>query len=424
MNSVSMDNRKMSKGRRRIWLDAIAKRIVFTMLNKLEIGHLVIEDQGEVYEFGQSKDQAEYHAHIQVHDNGAYRDVFLNSSIGSGEAYMKGWWSSPDIVAVIRLMVANLNVINKMDEKRPIWSRIGAKIFHRLNANTQKGSKKNISAHYDLGNDFFTLFLDPTMMYSAAVYPDQEASLETAAVNKLERICQKLQLTSEDHLLEIGTGWGGMAIYAAQHYGCKVTTTTISKEQYEYAKQQVEAAGLQDRVTLLLDDYRDLTGQYDKLVSIEMIEAVGHEYYDSYFTKCSQLLKPHGVMVIQAITIADQRYDRARRSVDFIQRYIFPGGCLPSNQVIANKISQKTDMQIVHLEDITEHYAKTLADWRERFHAARREVIDMGFDDVFCRMWDFYLAYCEGGFKERAISTGQFVFAKPGHRFALRPSKF
>lgn len=418
MNSVSMSNQK-GKSRRSTWFDGVAKRMVFAMLKKLEVGHLTLEDQGETYEFGEAKDTANYLAHIQVHDNGAYRDVFLNSSIGSGEAYMKGWWTSPDIVGVIRLMVANLNLINKMDAKRPIWSRVGTKILHKLNANTQKGSKKNISAHYDLGNDFFSLFLDPTMMYSSAVYPEKTATLEEASVNKLDRICQKLQLKPEDHLIEIGTGWGGMAIHAAKHYGCKVTTTTISQEQYDFAKQRVEAEGLSDQITLLLKDYRDLTGQYDKLVSIEMIEAVGHEFYDSYFSKCSELLKSSGVMVIQAITIADQRYDYARHSVDFIQRYIFPGGCLPSNQVIAHKVALKTDMQIIGLEDITEHYAKTLADWRERFHAARRDVMDMGFDDVFCRMWDFYLAYCEGGFKERAISTGQFVFAKPEHRFSL-----
>jgi len=417
MSTVSMSNQKVK--RRPTWFDGIAKRMVFAMLNKLEVGHLTLEDEGEVYEFGQTKDNTDYIAHIKVHDNGAYRDICLNSSIGSGEAYMKGWWSSPDIVSVIRLMVANLSLINKMDAKRPIWSRLAAKIAHKLNANTRRGSKKNISAHYDLGNDFFSLFLDPTMMYSAAVYPDRDASLEDAATHKLDRICQKLHLSEQDHLLEIGTGWGGMAIHAAKYYGCNVTTTTISQEQYDFAKARVEAEGLSGQITLLLKDYRELTGQYDKLVSVEMIEAVGHEYYDSYFTKCSDLLKPNGVMVIQAITIADQRYDYARRSVDFIQRYIFPGGCLPSNQVIAHKIAQKTDMQIIALEDITEHYAKTLADWRERFHAARREVMDMGFDDVFFRMWDFYFAYCEGGFKERAISTGQFVFAKPNYRFAL-----
>ncbi|MBJ7538019.1 SAM-dependent methyltransferase [Marinomonas transparens] len=419
MNLAGMDNQKESTKRIMTWFDKFTQKMVFAMLQKLEVGHLTLDVNGTTYEFGQTQEDANYIAHIYVHDSRAYRDVFLNSSIGSGEAYMKGWWSSSDLVAVIRLMVANLNLINKMDAKRPIWSRIGAKIAHRLNANTKDGSKDNISAHYDLGNDFFSLFLDPTMMYSAAVYPQKEASLEEAAVNKLDRICHKLQLSTEDHLLEIGTGWGGMAIHAAKHYGCKVTTTTISKEQYEFAKARVAKEGLSDQITLLLKDYRDLVGQYDKLVSIEMIEAVGHEFYDSYFSKCSDLLHPHGVMVIQAITIADQRYDYARRSVDFIQRYIFPGGCLPSNQVIAHKIASKTDMQIIGLEDITEHYAKTLADWRVRFHAARRDVIEMGFDDVFCRMWDFYLAYCEGGFKERAISTGQFVFAKPKHRLSI-----
>ena len=419
MNSVSMDNQKVTNTRTVTWFDNLARKMVFTMLKKLEVGHLTLEENGETHTFGEDKNSAQYSAHIKVQDIHAYRDVFQNSSIGAGEAYMKGWWTTPDLVAVIRLMVANLNIINKMDAKRPIWSRIGTKILHRLNANTKKGSKENISAHYDLGNDFFSLFLDPTMMYSSAIYPQNDASLDVASVNKLDRICQKLALNENDHLLEIGTGWGGMAIHAAKHYGCRVTTTTISKEQFEFAKARVEAEGLQDQITLLLEDYRDLEGKYDKLVSIEMIEAVGHEFYDSYFSQCSNLLKPHGVMVIQAITIADQRYDYARRSVDFIQRYIFPGGCLPSNQVIADKIATKTDMQIIALEDITEHYAKTLADWRSRFHGAYRDVKNLGFDDVFCRMWDFYLAYCEGGFKERAISTGQFVFAKPEHRLLI-----
>lgn len=416
INSASANRGNKSSSRPGM-MDKVAKRAVFAMLKRLEIGHLILEDEGEHYSFGQDATQTDYHAHIVVKDQAAYRDVFFNSSIGAGEAYMKGYWITPDLTNVIRLMVANLNLINEADAKRPIWSRIGSKLFHSLNANSRSGSKKNISAHYDLGNDFFELFLDNTMMYSAAVYPNGSATLEEAATNKLDRMCQKLELCEQDHLLEIGTGWGGMAIHAAKHYGCRVTTTTISKEQYEYAKAKVEAEGLQDRITLLLEDYRDLTGQYDKLVSIEMIEAVGHEYYDSYFSKCSSLLKEHGLMAIQAITISDQRYDYARKSVDFIQRYIFPGGCLPSNAVIAEKISSKTDMQIVHLEDITEHYADTLRDWRERFFDRLETVKTMGFDDVFCRMWEFYLAYCEGGFRERAISTGQFVFAKPNYRF-------
>lgn len=419
INSINVGRRKKSV-RRQGLVDKTAKKAVFAMLKRLEIGHLVVEDNGEHYTFGQDSAIAQYHAHITVQDIEAYRDVFLNSSIGAGEAYMKGLWTTPDLPNVIRLMVANLNLINEVDAKRPLWQRIGHKLFHSLNANTRDGSRKNIAAHYDLGNDFFELFLDPTMMYSAAVYPSADASLEEASVHKLDRMCQKLELGPSDHLLEIGTGWGGMAIHAAKHYGCQVTTTTISKEQYDYAKARVEAEGLSDRITLLLEDYRDLTGQYDKLVSIEMIEAVGHEYYDSYFAKCSALLKPEGLMAIQAITIADQRYDYARKSVDFIQRYIFPGGCLPSNAVIADKVANKTNMQIIDVEDITEHYADTLQDWRTRFFANLDAVKQQGFDDVFCRMWDFYLAYCEGGFRERAISTGQFVFAKPNFRFQRR----
>ncbi|WP_417551788.1 class I SAM-dependent methyltransferase [Marinomonas fungiae] len=419
INSVSLGLGKKASRRGSI-VDKAAKKAVFAILKRLEIGHLVLEDGDNTYTFGESLVSAQYHAHITVHDNHAYKDVFTNTSIGAGEAYMKGYWSTPDLTAVIRLMCANLSVINEVDANRPIWSRWASKAFHALNANTKGGSRKNIAAHYDLGNDFFELFLDPTMMYSAAIYPSSEATLYEASVHKLDRICQKLELKSDDHLLEIGTGWGGMAIHAAQNYGCQVTTTTISKEQYEFAKARVLELGLQDRITLLLEDYRDLSGQYDKLVSIEMIEAVGHEYYNSYFSKCSELLRADGLMLIQAITIADQRYDYARKSVDFIQRYIFPGGCLPSNAVIAEKIATKTDMQIVAVEDITEHYADTLADWRERFHSAIETVRQQGFDDVFCRMWDYYLAYCEGGFRERAISTGQFVFAKPHYRFSHR----
>ena len=418
INSVSVGLKK--KTNRRSIVDKASKRAVLAILERLELGHLVLEDGDNTYTFGQSLSETPYHAHITVHDSHAYKDVFSSTSIGAAEAYMKGYWSTPDLTAVIRLMCANLNVINESDSNGSIWMRLATKLFHAFNANTKNGSRKNISAHYDLGNDFFELFLDPTMMYSAAIYPTPESTLFEASVYKLDRICQKLELSPDDHLLEIGTGWGGMAIHAAQHYGCHVTTTTISQEQYDYAKARVLELGLQDKITLLLEDYRDLKGQYDKLVSIEMIEAVGHEFYDSYFTQCSQLLKPDGLMVIQAITIADQRYDYARKSVDFIQRYIFPGGCLPSNAVIAEKIARKTDMQIVAVEDITEHYADTLADWRERFHHEIETVKSQGFDDVFCRMWDYYLAYCEGGFRERAISTGQFVFAKPQYRFPRR----
>jgi cyclopropane-fatty-acyl-phospholipid synthase len=344
--------------------------------------------------------------------------MLSGGSIATGEAYMQGTWTSPDLVAVMRLFSANLATLDMIESGQSWLATLGLKLSHALNRNTRTGSRKNISAHYDLGNDFFKLFLDPTMMYSSALFPSAEASLEEASIAKLDELCRQLELRSEDHLLEIGTGWGGMAIHAARHYGCRVTTTTISREQYQYACEQVRQAGLQDRVTVLCEDYRNLTGRYDKLVSIEMIEAVGHAFYSNYFQRCSALLKPEGKMVIQAITIADQRYDAASKSVDFIQRYIFPGGSLPSVAVISDHLARDTDMQMVHLRDITADYALTLAHWRERFMAAQEAVLRQGFDRSFIRMWEFYLAYCEGGFRERIIGTVQLAFAKPGYRFA------
>jgi cyclopropane-fatty-acyl-phospholipid synthase len=306
-----------------------------------------------------------------------------------------------------------------MDASQSFLGQWMLKVFHWFNRNTYEGSRKNISAHYDLGNDFFSLFLDPGLMYSAAMYPTPDATLAQASVYKLQRVCEKLQLKSSDHLLEIGTGWGGMAIYAARHYGCRVTTTTISQQQYEAAKARVVAEGLEAKVEVLFDDYRDLRGNFSKLVSIEMIEAVGHEHYGQYFECCSQLLAPKGLMLLQAITISDQRYEQARRSVDFIQRYIFPGGCLPSIAVISDKVSQKTDMNIIAVEDIGDHYAQTLNQWREGFLARLEEVRAQGFDERFIRMWEFYLCYCEGGFLERSIGTAQVLLAKPDYRPAF-----
>ncbi|WP_346836616.1 cyclopropane-fatty-acyl-phospholipid synthase family protein [Microbulbifer sp. SAOS-129_SWC] len=395
------------------WLSRLARRLVLGKLAAIRSGCLAVEEGSERFLFGDTETPAVPRATIRVHDDNTYVQVLLNGTIGSGEAYMQGSWSSPDLVAVIRVMVANMDLIQDLDSRWSFAHKAVLKVLHTLNGNSRSGSRRNIAAHYDLGNDFFRLFLDPTMMYSAAVFPQAEATLEQASMNKLERICQKLRLQPSDHLLEIGTGWGGMAVYAARHYGCQVTTTTISREQYEYAKALVAREGLEDKITLLLQDYRDLSGEYDKLVSIEMIEAVGHRYYREYFSRCSRLLKDDGLMVIQAITIPDQRFDSYRKQVDFIQRYIFPGGCLPSNQVIAQHIAEDTDMQIVALEDITRHYAQTLNAWRQAFRASIDTVRQQGFDQRFINMWDFYLCYCEGGFLERVISTAQFVFAKP-----------
>ncbi len=396
----------------------IAKPMLLRVLGQLATGSLTVHDGLESYHFGNGDDPAQPHAEIHVHDASVYRQILTGGTIAAGETYIHGAWSSPDLVAVTRLFSANMATMASMESGQSLMVRLGLKLAHRLNRNTRDGSRKNISAHYDLGNDFFRLFLDPTMMYSSALFADDELSLESASLAKLDEICRQLELSDSDHLLEIGTGWGGMAIHAARNYGCRVTTTTISKEQFEYASARVEEAGLEDRVAVLCEDYRNLSGQYDKLVSIEMIEAVGHEFYSHYFRSCSQLLQPGGKMVIQAITMSDQRYQQARDSVDFIKRYIFPGGCLPSLAVISDHLARDTDMQMVHLRDITPDYALTLAHWRERFMDRLDEVRELGFDEQFIRMWEFYLAYCEGGLRERIIGTVQLAFAKPGYRFS------
>lgn len=416
MKSISLVDKKTSSLLEQHWIDNFARHTLLKLLKNIQKGHLTLEDRGEVYSFGESQENANLVAHISVTHSAFYRQVLFGGSIGAGEAYMfKSWWS-PDLVQVIRLMAINMQVLQQLDSKWSALFNIICRIAHRLRPNTIAKARENISAHYDLGNDFFSLFLDQTMLYSAAIYPNQSSTLEEASLNKMAHICERLQLKKTDHLLEIGTGWGGMAIFAAKISGCKVTSITISKEQYIYATDWVKREGLENQVTILLQDYRLIEGTFDKLVSIEMIEAVGHEFYSAYFSKCSSLLKPHGLMLIQAITIQDQRFEYARKNTDFIQQYIFPGGCLPSNTVVAQHIQQDTDMQIVGLEDITFDYARTLADWRVAFFANLTAVKAQGFDDVFIRMWDFYLCYCEGGFAERAISTAQYVFAKPEAR--------
>ena len=396
----------------------LAKRAMYRLLTRLRVGSLTVHEGNDTRTFGDLGREGEPHAEVHVHNADVYRKVLAGGALGSGESYMEGDWSSPELTQVIRLFTANLSVLSSMDQKKSWLRKLGLAVAHALNSNTLRGSKRNISAHYDLGNEFFELFLDSSMMYSSAVFPRRDASLEEAATHKLDLLCRQLELTENDHLLEIGTGWGGLAVHAAKHYGCRVTTTTISREQYEKARERVAAEGLEDRVTLLMKDYRELEGQYDKLVSVEMIEAVGHQFYKDYFAKCSSLLKADGLMAIQAITMVDQRYEQARDSVDFIKRYIFPGGCLPSLEVIGQHLRRDTDMQMVHLKDITDHYADTLAAWRERFFDRIDDVRRQGFDETFVRMWDFYLCYCEGGFRERVIGTVQLTFAKPGYRFA------
>jgi cyclopropane-fatty-acyl-phospholipid synthase len=399
-------------------LDRSLRRLIWGRLEKLEIGRLVVEDGGERREFGRAGDDS-LAAKIAIRDSRFYRHMVFGGSLGAAEAYIRGYWTCNDLVSLVRIFCRNATVSTGM-ERGParILSPL-AKIAHWLRRNTSSGSRRNIEAHYDLGNDFFSLFLDETKAYSCAVFPQPQSTLYEASVAKFDHICRKLALSADDHVLEIGSGWGGFAIHAARKYGCRVTTTTISRKQYDYTRQQVAVAGHADRITVLYEDYRVLKGSYDKLVSIEMIEAVGYQYFDTYFRVCSERLKPHGAMLLQAIVIPDQRFDRYKQSVDFIQRYIFPGGCLPSVGAICQSIGRVTDFQLSHLEDITPHYAETLALWRQRFRANLDQVRNLGFSEEFIRTWEFYFCYCEGAFRERVIGDVQILLTKPAWRHSV-----
>ncbi len=361
------------------------------------------------------------HATVEVYDAAFYRQVAVNGSVGAGEAFMDGTWHSDNLVDLMRMLVRNRDLLDAMEQGFARIAGIFMRAWHALHRNTRSGSQKNVAAHYDLGNDFFKFFLDKNLMYSSAIYAKEDESLEVASTRKLDRICQKLALGPHDRVIEIGTGWGGFAIHAAKNYGCHVTTTTISREQYDLATARVQAAGLNDRVSVRLDDYRDLSGKFDKLVSIEMIEAIGHQYLHEYFSKVGTLLKDDGAALIQAITIEDHRYEQALRAVDFIKRYIFPGSFIPSISAMLGAIAQSSDLKLFNCEDIGPSYALTLAAWRERFHRHIAEIRALGYDERFVRMWDFYLAYCESGFRERSTGDVQMLLTKPGCRRAQYP---
>ena len=353
-----------------------------------------------------------------VHGAGFYRALAGNGSVGAAESYMEGDWDCDDLVGLVRLLVRNRDLLDGMEGGAARLGGWAMQAWHALRRNTREGSRRNIAAHYDLGNDFFRLFLSEDLMYSSALYAGEDDTLEAASTRKLDRICEKLQLSPGDHVVEIGTGWGGFALHAARTRGCRVTTTTISREQHALASQRIAEAGLQERVTVLLSDYRDLQGQYDKLVSIEMVEAIGAHYMQAYFATLGRLLKPDGLGLVQAITIEDHRYAQALRSVDFIKRHIFPGSFIPSIAALLDAKSRSTDLALVHLEDFGPSYARTLHDWRERFTANREQARAQGYDERFLRMWEFYLAYCEGGFLERSIGVAHLLLAKPGYRGA------
>lgn len=413
-----MDGEKALATPRPSWIQGVARKQVQAHLAKLPHGGVTLrEPDGEVVVIG---DAGRFGADIEIHHWDTYRAMMTGGALGAAEAYMAGAWDSPDLLAVIRYFAANVEAMRALEGGAALLARPALKVLHTLNRNSPAGSRRNIAAHYDLGNDFFALFLDRSMMYSSAVYPDADADLETASEYKLERICQRLELAPGQHLLEIGTGWGGLALHAARHHGVRVTTTTISREQARYAREQVRAAGLEDRIEVLEQDYRDLRGRYDRVVSVEMIEAVGHQYLDGYFRVLGERLKPDGLLLLQAITVPDQRYAYARDRVDFIKRYIFPGGFLPSVSVMCQGLRDNTALTPLRLEDIGEHYGRTLADWRERFLRALPRIRELGFDQRFCRMWDYYLCYCQGAFMERAISTVHLLAAGPDYRPAER----
>lgn len=389
------------------------RRLLLQRLQTLECGRLEIVEGQDRHVFGSGPTPP---TRLRVTDPRFYRQVVTGGSMGAAESFLQGHWSADDLVSVFRLLAQNAATLQNVDSGARVLLRPVNLVRRLATRNSSSGSRKNIHAHYDLGNDFFRLFLDSTMTYSSGIFASEQSSLQEASTEKYDLICRKLRLRHDHHLIEIGTGWGGFAIHAATQYGCQVTTTTISNEQFQYATAAIRDAGVADRVKIVCEDYRKLTGKYDRLVSIEMIEAVGHEFLPTYFQQCSSLLKDDGELLIQAITIPDQSYDEYRKSIDFIQRYIFPGGCLPCLSSMMNAVKSKTDLQLVCLDDYTPHYAETLRRWRERFHQQLDSVRALGLDDRFIRMWDYYLAYCEAGFLERMTGLVHLQFAKPAAR--------
>jgi len=400
-------------------------------LKGLKHGSISVSQGDREYLLGNAESESELSAKLLVTDSAFYRRVLTGGTLGSAESYMDGQWSCSDLTSLIRIMIRNIDQVSALN-KAASWIRSKIwKLKHAARKNSVNGSKRNIVEHYDLGNDFYKLFLDPTMNYSSGIFdpqvaptkfPSAEDAMHAASLTKMDRICQKLNLQPNDEVLEIGTGWGAMAVHIASHYGCKVTTTTISEEQYRLACERVEVAEMQDQVTVLKQDYRTLTGQYDKIVSIEMVEAVGHKFMNGYFAKCSSLLREDGEMCLQAITMSPQNWKAYIRSVDFIRAYVFPGGCLPTVGTLHSAVADATDMRMLHTEDMTPHYATTLNHWKRKFLARLDEVRSLGYDEHLIRLWNFYLSYCEAAFEERRVHCVQVMFGKPKSRVDVSTS--
>ncbi len=395
----------------------IAKLILLKQLKAIKLGSLTLHDGDSTYQFGVQGNRNYPDAVIHIHDQRLFSSILLEGEPAAGKSYVDGWWSSDQLVDVLSLFSLNQNTLFKFKYGLGMLAKYYNYLVSLIKKNTPTGSKKNILAHYDIGNDFYSLFLDSKMMYSSAYYQKTSDDLEQASENKLRLICEKLKLKADDQVIEIGSGWGGFAIYAAQNYACHVTTTTISDAQYNYAKAHIEQLGLQDRITLIQQDYRKLEGQYDKLVSIEMIEAVGHQFLDGYFKVCDRLLKPHGAMLVQAITIADYLHSEYIYSVDFIRKYVFPGGCLTSMNAMLASVTKGTTLTPYHAESFASSYGRTLHDWHQRFMSAKQQVYALGYNDELIRLWEYYLKYCQAGFETRVIDVQQLVLKKPDNRF-------
>ena len=407
-----IDTKPIELSKNSLILDKVARKIILGYFKEIKEGQITVKENSDHMVFGEVTPKFPVKATIEVQNSRMYMDIAAKGLNGSADAFIKGWWTCDNLTNLVRIFTRNRDTANKFESgiaNLAIWA---LKLSHSCRRNNLKESLRNIHAHYDLGNEFFSTFLDDTRMYSCAIFTKPESSLHEASITKIDRICKKLNLSPADHLLEIGTGWGGFALYAAKKYGCRITSTTISQEQFIFSENLIKKNGLQDQVTILKKDFRELEGQFDKLVSIEMIEAIGHRLYKTFFQKCGQLLKPEGLLAIQAITITDNLFHESKDFIDFIKQYIFPGSCIPSISALCSAASS-SDIKLFHLEDITPHYARTLKEWRTNFLQNKSHVKNLGFTNPFIRLWLFYLCYCEGGFIERQIGNVQMVFTKP-----------
>jgi cyclopropane-fatty-acyl-phospholipid synthase len=391
---------------------SLSKKLFYKLLQKIKFGRITLREGNDICVFTGAEGSHTHAVTLDIHQPSVFKTILLQGSIGAGKSYMQGDWQADDLKVLIEIFIRNSQLLTKIESVSAKITNFFQQLAKKFKPNNIIQVKDNILQHYDLSNEFFELILDPSMMYSCAIYQPEDISQEAASYKKIDTICQLLNLKASDHILEIGSGWGGFAIYAAKHYGCKITTTTISDKQYAYVKDAILQQGLEKQITLIDKDYRELSGQYDKIVSIEMIESIGHQYFEIFFQKCNALLKPNGLLFLQTITINDKEYGRARNEIDFIKKYIFPGGCLPSQNIINHIIATQTQLQLIHLQEIGDHYVKTLMDWHARLNANIDAIKKLNFTTEFIRMWEFYFCYCAAGFATSYINNIHVLWQK------------